>query len=116
MRASGEDTDDLSPEAARCRPWLRVPHWPAIWRATIGHKRHAGLRKWIDRCPNDEYAALTFQGGAIWRKRLMDDLWYQGAVSALIDAKSDAELADLMENPGGELRRDDGRDVRRDRP
>jgi pyruvate dehydrogenase E1 component len=25
------------------------------------------LREWIDRCPNQLYSALTFQGGAAWR-------------------------------------------------
>ncbi len=27
------------------------------------------LREWIDTCPNQAYSALTFQGGAAWRKR-----------------------------------------------
>ncbi|MEW6254604.1 MAG: 1-deoxy-D-xylulose-5-phosphate synthase N-terminal domain-containing protein [Pseudomonadota bacterium] len=59
------------------------------------------LKAWIDTCPNSEYSALTFQGGAAWRKRLMDDLGDQGAVSALIGARSDAELSALMTNLGG---------------
>ena len=59
------------------------------------------LREWIDRCPNAEYAALTFMGGAVWRERLLDDLGDQGDVSALIGSRSDAELAALMENLGG---------------
>ncbi len=29
-------------------------------------------------CPNQLYSALTFQGGAAWRKRLLDDLGDQG--------------------------------------
>ena len=40
------------------------------------------LRDWIDRCPNPEYSALVFQGGAAWRKRLLDDLGDQGDVTA----------------------------------
>lgn len=59
------------------------------------------LRDWIDACPNQDYSALTFMGGAVWRKRLMDDLGDQGEVSALIERRSDAELAALMENLGG---------------
>ncbi|WP_370321648.1 transketolase [Oricola sp.] len=59
------------------------------------------LREWIDNCPNQDYSALTFQGGAVWRERLMNDLGDQGDVTALIDARSDAELAALMENLGG---------------
>ncbi len=59
------------------------------------------LREWLETCPNQLYSALTFQGGAAWRKKLLDDLGDQGAVSALIDRYSDAELAQVMTNLGG---------------
>ncbi|MCF1707928.1 transketolase [Tabrizicola sp. J26] len=59
------------------------------------------LRRWIDACPNQDYSALTFMGGAVWRKRLMEDLGDQGAVTALLERRSDAQLAELMENLGG---------------
>ncbi|MDW3204268.1 MAG: transketolase [Alphaproteobacteria bacterium] len=59
------------------------------------------LRDWIDNCPNQDYSALTYQGGAVWRERLMNDLGDQSEVSALLDRRSDAELAALMENLGG---------------
>ena len=59
------------------------------------------LRAWIDRCPNQLYSALTFQGGAAWRKRLLDDLGDQGPVSRLIDKRSDEALGRLMANLGG---------------
>ncbi|WP_374788683.1 transketolase [Brucella oryzae] len=59
------------------------------------------LREWIDTCPNQAYSALTFQGGAAWRKRLMDDLGDQGPISQLIERRSDDELAALMANLGG---------------
>src|ERR1044072_9168850 len=59
------------------------------------------LRAWIDSCPNQLYSALTFQGGAAWRKRLMNDLGDQGAVTRLINKRSDDELARLMGNLGG---------------
>lgn len=59
------------------------------------------LRDWIDTCPNQLYSALTFQGGAAWRKRLLDDIGDQGPVTALIERRSDAELAALMGNLGG---------------
>ena len=59
------------------------------------------LREWIDACPNQLYSALTFQGGAAWRKRLLDDLGDQGPVSQLIEARTDSELAQLMSNLGG---------------
>ena len=59
------------------------------------------LREWIDACPNQLYAALTFQGGAAWRKRLLDALGDQGDVSALINRRTDDELARLMCDLGG---------------
>jgi pyruvate dehydrogenase E1 component len=59
------------------------------------------LRDWIDRCPNQLYAALTFQGGAAWRKRLLDEIGDQGPVTRLIEKRSDTELAALMGNLGG---------------
>ncbi len=42
-----------------------------------------------------------FQGGAAWRKRLTDEIGDQGPVTALIDSRSDDELAQLMNNLGG---------------
>jgi pyruvate dehydrogenase E1 component len=59
------------------------------------------LRQWINTCPNQLYSALTYQGGAAWRKRLLDDLGDQGPVAKLIEARSDAALSDLMTNLGG---------------
>ena len=59
------------------------------------------LREWIDRCPNALYSALAFQGGAAWRKRLLDEIGDQGAVTALLDRRSDDDLARLMTNLGG---------------
>ncbi|WP_342640979.1 transketolase-like TK C-terminal-containing protein [Rhodoligotrophos ferricapiens] len=59
------------------------------------------LKRWIDACPNQLYSALTFQGGAAWRKRLLDDIGDQGPSSRLIESRSDAELASLMTNLAG---------------
>ena len=59
------------------------------------------LRHWIDRCPNPLYSALVFAGGAAWRKRLTDEIGDQGDVSRLIEKRSDAELAALMNNLAG---------------
>ncbi len=59
------------------------------------------LRAWIEACPNQLYSALTFGGGAAWRARLMGEIGDQGAVSALLDRRSDDELARLMGNLGG---------------
>ena len=59
------------------------------------------LRTWVDACPNSLYSALTYQGGAAWRARLMDEIGDQGDVTALLDRRTDDELARLMENLGG---------------
>ena len=94
--------------------WQRVEKifdafgWDVV-RVKYGHLQRAAfaerggdkLQAWIDACPNQLYSALTFMGGSVWRKRLMDDLGDQGDVTALIDARSDDELAELMENLGG---------------
>ncbi|MBU6408033.1 MAG: transketolase [Alphaproteobacteria bacterium] len=73
----------------------------ALQQAAFAEPGGETLKSWIDTCPNQLYSALTFQGGAAWRKRLLDDLGYQGAVSAIIERRSDAELAALMANLGG---------------
>jgi pyruvate dehydrogenase E1 component len=67
----------------------------------FGEPGGAALKAWIDTCPNQLYAALCFQGGAAWRKRLLDEIGDQGPASALIARRSDAELASLMTNLGG---------------
>ncbi|MGA0539543.1 transketolase [Neotabrizicola sp. VNH66] len=72
-----------------------------LQRAAFDEPGGAKLRQWIDDCPNQLYSALTFTGGKEWRKRLLDDLGDQGDVTALIERRSDAELAALMENLGG---------------
>jgi len=59
------------------------------------------LRQWIDNCPNQLYSALVFQGGAAWRRRLLDGIGDQGALTRLIEARSDEELARLMTNLAG---------------
>jgi pyruvate dehydrogenase E1 component len=59
------------------------------------------LRRWIGECPNQLYSALTFQGGAAWRRRLLEDLADDGDATGLIARRSDEELAQLMGNLGG---------------
>jgi pyruvate dehydrogenase E1 component len=51
--------------------------------------------------PQDVTGKLLFQGGASWRKRLLDDIGDQGAVTKLIEGRTDEELARLMSNLGG---------------
>ncbi len=59
------------------------------------------LRRWIDECPNDLYAALTFQGGAGWRQRLAADLGGEPGIGALLAQHDDASLHRLMTNLAG---------------
>jgi pyruvate dehydrogenase E1 component len=61
----------------------------------------AALEAWIDGCPNVDFAALTYQGGAAWRTRLMADIGTKRGVAALLDRRDDAELARLMTDLGG---------------
>ncbi len=79
---------------------VRLKHG-VLQQAAFGEPGGEQLRDWIDNCPNQLYSALTFQGGAAWRKRLMDELGDQGDVTDLIERRSDPELAALMENLGG---------------
>ena len=59
------------------------------------------LREWIDNCPNVDFAALTYQGGGAWRKRLRADLTGAPQTLSLIDTLDDDALAALMTNLGG---------------
>jgi pyruvate dehydrogenase E1 component len=78
-----------------------VLKYGALQQAAFAEPGGDVLRRWIDSCPNQLYSALVFQGGAAWRKRLNDEIGDQGAVSRLIDSRSDDELARLMNNLGG---------------
>ncbi|MGL4395918.1 MAG: transketolase-like TK C-terminal-containing protein [Hyphomicrobium sp.] len=59
------------------------------------------LKAWIDACPNQLYAALCFQGGGAFRKRLDEDFADNADARALIARRSDDELITLMSNLGG---------------
>jgi pyruvate dehydrogenase E1 component len=78
-----------------------VLKYGALQQAAFAEPGGEVLRQWIDRCPNQLYSALVFQGGAAWRKRLRDEIGDQGAVTKLIESRSDDELARLMNNLGG---------------
>ncbi len=57
-----------------------------LQQAAFAEPGGEALRDWIDRCPNQLYSALTFQGGAAWRKRLNDEIGDQGPVTRLIES------------------------------
>jgi pyruvate dehydrogenase E1 component len=78
-----------------------VLKYGALLEAAFQEAGGERLRAWIDRCPNQLYSALCFQGGAGWRKRLEDELGDQGDLTRLIAKRSDAELAALMTNLAG---------------
>lgn len=59
------------------------------------------LRRWIDDCPNSLYSALTFQGGAAWRRALLAELGRDVGFRDIIDPLSDEELGALMTNLAG---------------
>ena len=73
----------------------------ALQEAAFAEAGGEKLKTWIDSCPNQDYSALTYMGGAVWRQRLLDDLGDQGDFSKLINRRTDDELAALMENLGG---------------
>ncbi len=80
---------------------LVVLKYGKLQQAAFAEPGGARLKQWIDSAANQLYSALIFQGGAAWRKRLMDDLGDQGDVTKLIERRSDQELSALMSNLGG---------------
>ncbi|CAN7572523.1 transketolase [Phenylobacterium sp. LjRoot219] len=72
-----------------------------LQRAAFQRPGGRTLEEWIDNCPNAEFAALTYQGGAAWRARLMADIGDRPNVAALLDSFDDDALATLMTNLGG---------------
>src|SRR4051794_12934800 len=78
-----------------------IVKYGTLMQAAFAEPGGEALKRWIDACPNAMYAALCFLGGAAFRKHLRDEIGDQGAVSQLIDKRSDAELLELMSNLGG---------------
>ena len=71
----------------------------SLLRAAFKQPGGERLEQWIDTCPNQLYSALVFQGGAAWRKRLVDDLGE--GVAPLLATLDDDALARLMTNLAG---------------
>ena len=67
--------------------------------AAFAEKGGSALRRWIDSCPNADYAALTYLGGGAWRERLIKDLGK--TVQPILDRRDDDTLGELMTNLGG---------------
>ncbi|HUZ75725.1 MAG TPA: transketolase [Stellaceae bacterium] len=69
--------------------------------AALARPGGAALRRWIDECPNDLYAALTYQGGAGWRQRLEADLGAEPGIARLLNEHDDDALHRLLTNLAG---------------
>jgi pyruvate dehydrogenase E1 component len=78
-----------------------IVKYGTLMRQAFAEPGGEALRRWIDNCPNALYAALCFQGGAAFRKHLLDEIGDQGPVTKLIERRSDDELLALMSNLGG---------------
>jgi len=72
-----------------------------LQKAAFARAGGSHLEQWIDRCSNVDFAALTYQGGAAWRARILADIGDKTGVAALLDGYDDAALAQLMTNLGG---------------
>jgi len=72
-----------------------------LQRETFARPGGRAIADWIETCPNADYAALTFQGGAAWRARLNADLAHDPKALNLIAAHDDVALQRLMTTLGG---------------
>lgn len=70
-------------------------------RAAFARDGGEALRTWIDACSNVDYAALTYQGGAAWRARILADVGGEPGLSELLASYDDEALGALMTNLGG---------------
>ncbi|KAB2849980.1 MAG: transketolase, partial [Hyphomicrobiaceae bacterium] len=68
-----------------------------LFRRTGGER----LRRWIDDCPNLVYSALTFEGGAAFRRQIEQDLASEPETLRLIAGLSDGDLHRILTNLGG---------------
>jgi pyruvate dehydrogenase E1 component len=69
--------------------------------AAFAQKGGAKLRAWIEDCPNDLYAALSFQGGDAWRRAIRADVGADPDLERLLAGYDDTALAALMTNLAG---------------
>ncbi|NJR80592.1 transketolase [Sphingomonas corticis] len=72
-----------------------------LQKAAFGRPGGRSLEEWIENCPNADYAALTYQGGAGWRERLLADMGDRPHVRDLLAGYDDEALSALMTNLGG---------------
>lgn len=72
-----------------------------LQRETFAKPGGQAIADWIETCPNADYAALTYQGGAAWRARLNADLRTDARALKLVATHDDEALQRLMTTLGG---------------
>ncbi len=72
-----------------------------LQRETFARPGGQAIADWIETCPNADYAALTYKGGAAWRTRLTTDLAGDPKALKLIASHDDEALQRLMTTLGG---------------
>jgi pyruvate dehydrogenase E1 component len=72
-----------------------------LLEAARGGPAGEALIRWIDKCPNQVYSALTFRGASAWRDQLQSDLRGTSGLKQLLDTHDDDALHRLMTNLGG---------------
>src|SRR5512146_746889 len=72
-----------------------------LQRETFAKPGGQAIADWIETCPNADYAALTYKGGAAWRARLNADLASDPKALKLIASHDDEALQRLMTTLGG---------------
>lgn len=73
----------------------------AAQQAAFAEPGGAALRDFILSCPNDLYAALSFEGGAAWRTELAGNFGENIAAQKWLATQTDDDLAFLMTQLGG---------------
>jgi len=72
-----------------------------LLRAAFAEPGGDSLQRWIDDCPNDLYSALTFEGGAGFRRELEASHGTDLGIQRVLAGHDDASLHRLMTNLGG---------------
>ena len=72
-----------------------------LQRETFARPGGEAIAEWIETCPNADFAVLTYQGGAAWRRRLEADLADKAEALGIVASFDDEGLAALMTNLGG---------------
>ncbi|HEX4571830.1 MAG TPA: transketolase, partial [Dongiaceae bacterium] len=72
-----------------------------LLRVAFAEPGGEALQRWIEDCPNDLYSALTFEGGAGFRRELEAGYGRDLGIQRVLAAHDDAGLHRLMTDLGG---------------